>query len=111
MKRFSGLIAVLALLAVAVLLVRPVALNAMGSPYGAHYSADVELTRADGSPHCSLLADCETVSISNVGLSLGNTAVVLVASGLVLAIAPRASRVMRSWTAPVANPPPLPALG
>jgi hypothetical protein len=111
MKRFRVLFAVLALLAVAVLVLRPLTLDAIGAPFGAHYSPDVEMTQADGSPHCSLLADCETVSISNVGLNLGQIGIVLVLAGLVFAVTTRRPRGLRSWTALVPNPPPLFALG
>ena len=111
MKRFRGPFAVLALLAVAVLVLRPLTLDAIGAPFGAHFSPDVEMTRADGSPHCSLLADCETVSISNVGLDLGQTGIVLAMAGLAFVVSTRRLRGLRSWTALVPNPPPLLALG
>ena len=109
MKRLRRTVAILALLAIAVLLFRPMTLQALGAPYGAHFSPDVELTKADGSPHCSLLADCETVSISNVGLDLGQAGIVLVLAGLVLALAVARDPISRSWIALVPNPPPLSA--
>jgi len=109
-KRFRCLVAVLSLFAIAVLLFRTVALDAIGAPYGAHNSPDVELAQAQDSPHCALLADCETVSISNVGLDLGQTGIVLVLAGLVFSVAVRNVRFLSSWTALVPNRPPLSAL-
>ena len=106
-KRFRGLLAVLALLALAVLLFRPMTLHAIGAPYGAANSPDVQLTQAEGSPHCALLADCETVSISNAGLDLGQAGVLIVLAGLVLAVIVREAAALRTWTALVPNPPPL----
>jgi hypothetical protein len=107
--RFRAMMVAAALLAVAILLFRPMMLDATGAPFGSYHSADVELTQVDGSPHCSLLADCETISISNVGLDLGQAGIVLLLAGLVLALSmPRMSTV-RSWTALVPNPPPLSA--
>jgi hypothetical protein len=111
MKRFRVVLAVLALLALAIVVARPVVLSALDAPYGAHNSPDVELTRADGSPHCSLLADCETVSIANAGISLAQTGIVLVLGGLVLRTLLPALPRPRSWIAPVSSPPPLSALG
>jgi hypothetical protein len=110
MRRFRRPVALLALLAVAVLVLRPAGLKALGAPYGAHFSPEVQMTQAEGSPHCMLLADCETVSISNVGLDLSQAGIVLVLAGILLVVTTRRARMPRSWTALVPNPPPLFAL-
>ena len=110
MRRFRGSVALLALVAIAVLVLRPAGLNALGAPYGAHFSPEVQMTQAEGSPHCTLLADCETVSISNAGLDLGQTSALLVLAGIVLLVTVRKGPTPRSWAALVPNPPPLFAL-
>lgn len=107
MKRHGSLAAVLALLAIAVLVFRPIGLDAIDAPFGSHHSAEVQLAHAEGSPHCALLADCETVSISNAGINLGQTGMVLLLSGLVLTVALPQRLTGRSWKALVPNPPPL----
>lgn len=108
-KRFRRTAAVLALLALAVLLFRPALLDLAGAPNGAHFSPEVQMAYADDSPHCGLLADCEMVSIANVGLALVAGLVVLPA-GALLSLTIPGFRTMRSWTAPVPNQPPLSAL-
>lgn len=105
--RIQTAVAGLALLAVAVLVLRPIALDAIGAPFGSYNSPDVQLVQVEGSPHCALLADCETVSISNAGLDLGQAAIVLVLSGLLVALVLPRGLTGRSWTALVPNPPPL----
>ena len=92
------------------LLLRPVALSAIGAPYGGHNSPEVQLTKAEGSPHCSLVADCETVSISNAGLAIASgTGVVVLLAGIVIITAPAGIRALRTWTSLVPTPPPLSA--
>jgi hypothetical protein len=109
-RRFLPLVAILALLAIAVRVLRPVVQDATGAPFGAHNSPDVQLTRADGSPHCTLLADCETVSISNAGIDLALAVVTLVLAGIVVAVAPGRPAVPRTSIVLVPNPPPLSVL-
>ena len=98
-KRFRGFIAAFALLAIAVLLFRPMLLDVMGMPFGAHDSESVALARAQGTPHCEMLTDCETVSISNVGLHLGGTALMPLLIGAVIVFVLRRERIPGSWKA------------
>ncbi len=100
----------LALLALVILLFRPIMLDAIGSPFGSHNSADVQLLQHSNSPHCEVIADCETISISNVGIDFVQGASVLILAGIVLMFALDRPRVLHSWTALVPNPPPLAAL-
>ena len=106
-ERAPAVLTALAILAIAVLLLRPAGLQALGSPYGARFSPEVQLAQADGSPHCAMLADCETVSISNVGLDLSHAGIVLMLGGVALAVRADKVRLPRSWTALVPNRPPL----
>jgi hypothetical protein len=105
------LLPVLALLALAILLFRPIVLDGLGMPFGSHDSASVKLVKAEGSPHCELLADCETVSITNTGLNLGSGVLLVGLAGFVVALAATAARRLPSWAAPVPNPPPLASIG
>jgi hypothetical protein len=89
-------------------LFRPVALDVLGMPFGSHNSPNLALVQAEGSPHCELLADCETVSIANAGLNLATTSFLLVLTGFVIVIALSRSRIRHSWAPMVPNPPPLP---
>ena len=106
-RRFRSIATGLALFALIILMFRPIVLDALGEPFGAHNSPEVEFARAKGSPHCELLADCETISISNVGLDVAPIDFVLLLAGVVMAFALTRAQVLQSWNAPVPNPPPL----
>ncbi len=106
-RRFRSTATTLALLALVILVFRPIALDALGVPFGAHNSPEVQFAQADGSPHCEILADCETISISNVGLDVVQMGFVFFLAGVVMAFALTRTRVLHSWTALVPNPPPL----
>jgi hypothetical protein len=106
-KRVRSSVAVLALLALAVLLLRPVALNSFGSPFGAHHSPNVQFAYADDSPHCGLLADCEMVSFVTTGLAAPIAAGLLILAGIMRHVSFARVRIPHSWTALVPVPPPL----
>ena len=110
MMRARSTAAIFALLALAVLMLRPVLLDTIGSPYGAHHSADVQLAYADDSPHCGLLADCETVSITTAGMDAALTTGLLALAGVVMTVTARRLPGLLSWTPQVPNPPPLASL-
>ena len=107
MKRFRGMMAALALVALALLVLRPIALETVGVPYGTHTSTSLEVVQADGSQHCELLSDCESVSFTTFGISSTQTTIAVLVTGLITAFAGVAALRMRSWPALVPNPPPL----
>ena len=110
-RRLTLLLASLALITLGILLFRPVALQALGMPYGTYHSTKVEVVKADGSPHCELLADCETVSFTSLGVDNARFASIVLITGLVTVLAVPVVRRLRSWPALVPNPPPLAPLG
>jgi hypothetical protein len=110
MTRIRRIGTVLAVLALVILLFRPIMLDAIGAPFGAHNSPDVQLMHASNTPHCELLTDCEIVSIASLGLDFVPSAFLLVLAGFVLMFALERPRIMHSWKALVPNPPPLSAL-
>jgi hypothetical protein len=111
MARKQRLLPVLALLALAILVFRPIVLDGLGMPFGSHDSVSVKLVKAEGSPHCEMLVDCETVSIGNAGLDLGLGALIVALTGFVVVCAYTAARSRLSWAPTVPNPPPLSTLG
>lgn len=110
-RSVTVLFASLALIALGILLLRPVALQALEMPYGTHHSSSVEIVKADGSQHCELLADCETVSFTTLGLDHAPPALVVLLVGLVTALVVPYVRRLHAWPVLVPNPPPLAPLG
>lgn len=97
----------MALLALAVLLMRPAALHAIGAPFGAHFSPEVQFAYADDSPHCGLVADCEMVSFMTTGLAAPLAIGLLVLAGIVRRVPHSRMRAPHTWTALVPVRPPL----
>jgi hypothetical protein len=106
MKRTGRTLTVFALLALAVLLFRPAALDALGLLFGSYHSEVVTLVKAEGS-HCELIADCETVSIANIGLADASGYLPLALAGLVIVVTLVRRRGPAGWAPLVPDPPPL----
>jgi hypothetical protein len=111
LKRFRLTFAVVSLMALAVLLMRPIALDALGMPFGSHSSPTVELVKVHGSHHCELLSDCEAISFTSFGIDLSRVAVVMLIAGFVTVLAQARIRTLYFWASLVPNPPPLSPIG
>jgi len=111
LKRFRLSLGAFALIALAILLVRPIALDALGMPFGSHSSPTVEIVKVEGSHHCELLSDCEAVSFVSFGIDLSRTAAIVLIVGFVVVLTQSRIRSLHSWPALVPNPPPLALLG